>query len=224
MSRVSLTIENGVFVGYGFNTPAGFARSIAKYAEKHGECIGAGCFQYVYTVPGIEGVIKICQGDFLSVDYAVNFSRKHKDNPHVPKLIAYYGQFKNEDYDYNRGRTKCRYVYQSEALERVTGSLYKTVPRIQSSDFDRIERIIPDILKILDDEKAGAFTSVVRDLKCYLKEYAKKTGNNRMQIDLHAHNYMMRPGTGDIVINDPIAFSDEGKLFCKFYSPTVAQE
>lgn len=208
MSRVSyakrgkLHISNGTFEGVNSAT---LARNVYDLMLDHGEYEGEGCYQKVFTFPSIEGVIKVNIGDAPAAHYAISVAPK-LSNPHVPQLIKYYGTFVHPTAPPNWGMKPRVWVYQVEKLDRAGYEVYNITDALDWADREDYDNYTAKLLTATnnalgDNCQMGEAILAIRD---WVKSYAQRT-NTKPRIDLHAANWMLRPITRELVINDPIA-------------------
>lgn len=191
---------NGVFVG---KPSAKLARAVRALVADKGEYVNGGCFQGVYKLKGIKGVIKIAHNDYLAVKWAVKVAGK---NPHTPKPIKFYGQFRDNGQDI--------FVYQVEELLPVDEvaepiwSLSQSVAYTRRDNYDEYANTLANTaIEMLGDE-GKRIAAAIFDVKRFLLKHKHANAN----IDLHSENWMIRPGTGELVVNDPISHSGNGRV------------
>lgn len=199
--RGNLHIKNGVFEGVNSAT---LARNVYDLMRDHGEWEGEGCYQKVYTFPSIDGVIKVNIGDYPAAHYAISLAPK-LSNPHVPQLIKYYGTFVHPELPPNWGMKPRVWVYQVERLEscRLRYELGDSLSWSKREDYDGYAADVIHACNMFIGDNCKIGEAVLR-LRDWAKTYAKRTGQYP-RLDLHSGNWMQRPGSNDVVLNDPVA-------------------
>ena len=159
--------------------------------ERKFKKLGNGAYANVYQHPHKDVVVKVFDAkDDRGYSRYLKWALKNQGNRFVPKIHGV-EKFKNKD-----------------DFEEITVVFMEKLKSARSSDLDQLLEKAPRDLYLdeYDNDEWKEIAAVTKDphLKALAKFFSKDLPGN-LDLDLHSENYMLRPGTNQLVFTDPFA-------------------
>lgn len=204
-------------------------QAIQSWLKENGyKKIGQGAYSEAWEKPGASEIVKISVAEDRCWKVFINWSNKLKNNPHVPKKLGVLKEYRGT----RDGKPQKFIIAVIEKFDKLTPEY---VRKAQGNNFIGLVELYygsyirkPDHAVIYNQAIRDAIEDRFDDMGLETNEQVEKWLDERhinpfskalgtiynmaertaCTYDFHDDNLMVRPGTGDLVILDPLADKD----------------